>query len=189
MLENAGASIGKIANRNMITVGGNIVDVHPWSALPVALLALNADIVTSGTKNQKSAADEFFSKHPRQLLGYAQLVKEVHLPSDFKNADGKYVKFALTENDYPLVSIAVVLRKKMNTVDFVRVVVGALTLLPRRLSALEKEIMLTGVASENLESVINGELEKIKIANDIRVSKDYKKKITANLLKELLKEV
>jgi len=46
LLYQAARDIGSSLNRNMVTVGGNITTVFPWSDLPVAFLILDGEVVT-----------------------------------------------------------------------------------------------------------------------------------------------
>lgn len=189
ILTQAGRTIGKTTNRNMITVGGNIVQLHPWSALPVVFLSLDAEVVVMGVKKRKVPAEQLFSKHPSQLIKFDEIVVEVQLPSEFADARGKYLKFALTENDYPLVSIAVVAKKKAGRLEKLRLTVGALTLLPQRLYEVEKLLTGSELSQKLIDDAVRSAVEKLNIAGDIRVSKEYKMATTKNLVVEILKDI
>lgn len=189
LLHQCGTTIGKITNRNMITVGGNIVQVHPWSALPVALLALDASIVVERAKKRIIPASEFFAKAPKILLSYDGLVTEVQVPSEFANASGRYLKFSVTKNDYPLVSIAVVLKKKGAKVELLRIVCGALTLLPQRLYKVEEFVSGKELSDDTIEKASELAAESVNIGNDFRASKEYKKTIVRNFISEILREL
>ncbi len=186
IIKDACEAIGKLTNRNMITAGGNIVGLHPWSALPVALLALNADIVVAGTKKKIFKANEFFSKLPRQTLGAEGIVTEIKLPAEFSKAAGKYIKLALTENDYPLVSIAVVLKRKGGKIESAGITLGGLSLLPQR-AKTAAELISGKVIDEKLaSSAAKAAAEELNIGNDYRATKEYKKKVIENILKDAL---
>ncbi|MDI6757241.1 MAG: FAD binding domain-containing protein [Endomicrobiia bacterium] len=185
----AAASVGKITNRNMITAGGNVVQVHPWSALPVVCLALGAKIIVASPAKKSVPSAEFFAKSPRHLLSYDGLVTEISFPKDCAGARAKYVKFALTENDYPLISVCVVAKLKNGKIETIRVVAGALRLLPQRLTAAES--MLVGAAPDGklVGSVSRAAADAAVIGNDIRVSKEYKKKALAKIIESALADI
>lgn len=185
----AAASVGKITNRNMITAGGNIVQVHPWSALPVVCLALDAKINVASPAKKSVPSSEFFSKSPRQVLSFDKIVTEISFPKDFALARAKYVKFALTENDYPLISICVAAKLKNGKIETIRVVAGALTLLPQRLTAAEN--ILAGVSPDGklVVSASRAAADAAVIGNDIRVSKEYKKKTLAKIIESALADI
>ncbi len=187
ILHQCSTAIGKIINRNMITVGGNIVQIRPWSSLPVMLLALDASIILVGQRRRSISASDFFSKAPKQIISYDEIVTEIQIPSVFANADGRYIKFSLTENDYPLISIAAVIKKRGKKVEFARISVGALTLLPQRLNKIEELLEKKELTQNLADEAAKLSSEVVNIGNDFRASKEYKKTIVENLVGEILK--
>lgn len=162
-------TIGSTLNRNMITVGGNIVGIHPWSVLPGLLLLLDARI--KAASGNIYPAEKLFSRLPKDILKN-DLVTEIEIPLTYKSFPGNWTKFSLTTTDYPLVSIG-----SLQTNKDIRVVTVGLTLLPQ----------LFILNLKNPFEDINAIVQKVKISQDIRISPEYKREILATLIQDTIK--
>lgn len=183
------ASVGKITNRNMITAGGNAVQLHPWSAIPVVGLALDAKITLASPAKKSVPAAEFFAKPPRQILSFDKIVTGISFPKDFAAASAKYVKLALTENDYPLISVCVASKIKAGKIETLRIVAGALTLAPQRFTSAEKILAGQSPDGKLVAEASRLAAEEAVIGNDIRVSKEYKKKTLVKIIESALADI
>jgi CO/xanthine dehydrogenase FAD-binding subunit len=161
-------TIGTTLNRNMITVGGNIVGIHPWSVLPGLLLLLDAKIKTIQKKSYP--AKRFFSQLPKNILKN-DLITEIEIPFIHKNSIGGWEKFSLTETDYPLVSVGALKLDKN-----IRLVAVGLTLLPQFFE----------VNPDNIPDEIGAIVLRVKINRDIRVSVEYKRQILEALFMDVI---
>ncbi len=192
VVTHAAASVGKITNRNLITAGGNIVQIHPWSILPVVCLALDAKIIIASPAKKSVSAEEFFKTGtaPKKILSDSAIVVEVQFPKSFSNAAARFEKFALTENDYPLISVCVAATKKSDgTIGDMRIVAGALALAPQRFNNAEKIILSQKPNGKIISNIADTVAEEAIIGNDIRVSKDYKKEVLRKLIVANLEEI
>ncbi len=80
MMVEAAKSVGSRPIRNAVTLGGNVVQLFRWSDPPVALLAMDAEFDLVGPDGRRSlAADDFFKKHPRQILGASEILTGVRI--------------------------------------------------------------------------------------------------------------
>lgn len=176
-------TIAATPNRNLITIGGNIVGIHPWSAMPGILLLLDGEITTAKKKNYK--AKDFFAKLPKTVLG-KDIVAEIKIPNSGKDNFWAWKKFSLTETDYPIISMGVVCEIKNNAVKNIRIAATGLALLPQRFYETEKMLDEKELTEKNMYAAIEIMKNEAKIGNDIRVSADYKKEILGGLLTEIL---
>ncbi|MEA1928131.1 MAG: FAD binding domain-containing protein, partial [Candidatus Auribacterota bacterium] len=104
--------IGSTLNRNLITVGGNLVQPFIWSDLSTVALALGARIIIQDeNKRRELSAEEFFARVPAKSLKPGSLVTEIIFPPFAKNARAAYEKFTLTEFDYAILKVAIVLTR------------------------------------------------------------------------------
>ena len=161
-------TIGSNLNRQMITVGGNIVGIHPWSVLPALFLLLNSRIKTIQKKIYP--AEKFFATAPKSLLKN-DLVSEVEIPLAWAKSIGRWEKLSLTATDYPLISVGV-----LPVEESIRIVTVGLSLLPQ----------LFIIARKNIDKEIENIGEKVKISQDIRASIEYKREILKNILTDIL---
>ncbi len=128
--------------RNRITVGGNAVQVLPWSDLPGVLLAMDAsfEIHSAGGRTRTLTADEFYARHPRTHLSPAEMVTEVRIPIPRYAHMGAYHKVSLTKVDYAGLGLSATLQMEQNRVVSCRIVAAALRPLPQRIPQAEAAV-------------------------------------------------
>ncbi len=186
VVKEAARTIATMPLRNLITVGGNVLQVYPWASLPPLFLALGARFRIAGAGNRTIKADEFFSSQPRRLLGTADILKEIILPADAKGAAGAFVKFAKTETDFALLSVAVVLHVENGLCRNARIVVGAATPLPVRLQKAERVLKNQPLTDEVIERAAIAGGNSLQPVKDFRVRDGYKKQITPVIIKRCI---
>jgi CO/xanthine dehydrogenase FAD-binding subunit len=187
VVKDAALTLATTPLRNLITVGGNVLRIYPWSSLPVLFLSLGGEFLTLGKRESNIfETDVFFSSQPRSRLKNGQILKEISLPKDEQSAKGAFLKFALTKTDFALLNIAVVLRTKKGKCIEARVVVGAVASLPIRLAKAEKVLNGVVITKDVLKSAALAGAESIKPLRDFRVSDDYKIRIAPALIEQCL---
>ncbi len=104
----AAGTISHQMHRNVITLGGNIVQLYAWSDFPVALLTLDATYVVQSAKRgtRRLTARDLTDRHPSKVLEYHELLTAVEIPARPPRTGGMFLKFARTETDYALVTAA-----------------------------------------------------------------------------------
>jgi aerobic carbon-monoxide dehydrogenase medium subunit len=136
--------------RNISTLGGNIVRVFPWADFPVALLALNAEMVIAGEGGERVAgADEFFAGQPTRLLKPGELLAAVKVKSVPLGSGFGYRKEARAHMGFSVMTAAALLEADGRKIKSARVAVGAGVPFPARLKAVE-DALVGKPASESL---------------------------------------
>lgn len=175
--------------RNMITLGGNITAIFPWSDMPVNLLVLNAKIVIQGARKRKVSAVDYYANHP-QKTWKPEIVTAVEFPNlPSGSSRAVFRKFARLDNDYPLVDMAsVIVRDKGGKIKDIRVAVSAVTKLPRRAVAVEKYLKGKKITDETVTAAVEIFRENLKdVAQDIRASVEYRRDVACVILKRMLR--
>jgi CO/xanthine dehydrogenase FAD-binding subunit len=149
------------------------------SDLAVALVALNATVVTTG---RKLAAEEFFKASATRstVLDQGELVKEIRIPKPSGHARQSYLKFTLRKPiDFALVSVACVITSKKGVCADARIALGAVA--PAPLRALAAEAAIKGKpVDENCAS----EAARLAVAEAVPLSMNrYKIEIAKALVK------
>jgi carbon-monoxide dehydrogenase medium subunit len=187
LLYQAAAAIGSTLNRNMITVGGNIVQVYSWSHLPVVLLALGAKIRIRGKATRLVNARRFFLERARYPLGYDELVTEVVIPRLSPATKGRFLKFSRTQTDYGLVNIAVLLKKHKGILVQAAIVLGALSPFPQKMEPVEKKLKGKKLTGSLIMQAAKEAAGEVAIGKDIRTTKEYKRELVEVLVERALK--
>ncbi len=126
--------------RNMATIGGSAVRVFPWSDLPIALLALNADLVITGDDERVMAAPKFFETQPFHHLQPGDLLTSVRVPALGAGQGFAYHKDRRTSTDFSRCTVAAWLALEEGRIADVRIAVGAAVPMPRRMEAAEEAL-------------------------------------------------
>ncbi len=187
----AAGTISHQMHRNVITLGGNIVQLYAWSDFPVALLALDATYVVQSAKTgtRRLTARELTEQHPSKVLEPDELLTAVELPAQAPRTGGTFLKFARTETDYALVTAAS--RVDLDTSGVVsdcRVVLGCAVPRPIRLDSVEA--MVVGHAPSDELAQEAGARVKLEVTPmvDFRASVDYRREVSSVLVKRALLE-
>jgi carbon-monoxide dehydrogenase medium subunit len=188
MLCEAAHAVASTPNRNLITLGGNIVALYMWSVMPVALLALEAEIGIVGRKRRRVVAVEFFARHPRRFLAHDEIVTEITVAKELgKRAAGAFIKFSRTATDYPLLSVAAyVALEGDGVVREARIAVGSLERLPRRLGGAEKVLIGRGADESAFRDAGERAAALVAPLQDMRASSEYKKDMLAVCVRRAL---
>jgi len=161
--------------RNAVTLGGNAVQVFPWSDAPVALLAVGARFHLLPGQPATIDASDFYASHPRKLLD-GRLLTAISVPVDTPGQGSAFRKLAQSKVDLSLVSAAVWVRVAEGAVKAARVVIGALRGLPQRVEAAEAA--LVGSASDDpaaLRALQEAVQAGVTPVADPRVGRDYRR--------------
>jgi CO/xanthine dehydrogenase FAD-binding subunit len=189
VVKEAALTLATTPLRNLITVGGNVLRIYPWSTLPVLFLALGAKFITLGKSEGIFVADDFFSSQPRSRFKNGDLLKEIVLPKETQSVKGAYLKLSLTKTDFALVNIGAVLKMKNEKCLEARVIVGAVSSLPFRLLKAEETLKGSVITRDLLKSAAKVGAQTIKPLKDFRVSDDYKNKVAPALIERCLLSV
>jgi CO/xanthine dehydrogenase FAD-binding subunit len=145
LLAEALTFVGHPATRNRGTVGGSIAHADAAAELPVALVALEGEVVTS---RRRIPAEEFFVSHYLTALEPDEVVIATAWPRVQDGEGIAFEEFALRHGDFALVTVACVRRAQGP-----RIVIGAVTDRPLVLETDDPEAAAAAVdASPNLHA-------------------------------------
>ncbi len=177
MLADAAAAVGSRPIRNAVTLGGNLIQLYRWSDPPAALLALDARAHLFGPDGDRDLSmDELLARHPKQVLGPAELLVRIELPEVAGRAGG-FVKLARTATDYSIVDAAACLDYDGDGVAAARVVVGGARGRPFR--ATDAEAILAGKKPTRgrLAKAAEAARAQTRAIPDTRTSADYRQRM------------
>ncbi len=187
LLSKTSSKIGSTLNRNLITVGGNIAQVFRWSDLPVSLLVLDAKINVTGKKKKKYSITDFFSKHPKAILKYDDIITDIEIKTPGGKYGVEFIKFSKTEFDYALIDVALFLGVKNNKISDLRIAYGSINTLPFRAFDLEKEFIGKDINKNMLDEIAEKSRKYISTAADFRISRDYQREIIGVITRRAFK--
>jgi CO/xanthine dehydrogenase FAD-binding subunit len=124
--------VGHVVTRNRGTVCGSIAHADSAAELPLALVALGGEVVTS---RRTVPASEFFVTHFTTTLEPDELVVATSWPRLKPPRGGALEEFAVRHGDFALASAACVLHVEEDRVADARLAVGSVTDRPELVDA------------------------------------------------------
>ncbi|MFZ2959593.1 MAG: FAD binding domain-containing protein [Candidatus Ozemobacteraceae bacterium] len=185
----AAAAIGSTPLRHAITAGGNIVAAFPWSDLPPALLALDAEVVLRrGRSERVLPIAKLFETRPSDALSSDELLTEIRFAEFAAGTGTAFHKVAKTKNDYALITIAVRLTLKDDQIAEARIALNGLTRRPCRIAAVEEALVGKKPSKEVLAEAAAKVGEGLEMTVDFRASREYREEVLPVYIRRCLEE-
>lgn len=188
MLCQAASETGGLAIQNRGTLGGNIANASPAADSPPALLAYDAEVELVSLNAARWVPYQGFHTGYKQMIMRAdELLARIRLPRASTEAHHYYRKVGTRKAQaISKVCFAAIARISESTVHDVRIVLGSVAPVPLR--CVKTEDALRGVrpdrsSIEQAQAALAGEIVPI---DDIRSTKDYRLKVSLNLLEDFL---
>jgi CO/xanthine dehydrogenase FAD-binding subunit len=188
MLCQAASETGGLAIQNRGTIGGNIANASPAADSPPALLAYNAELELLSVRGSRWVPyQSFHTGYKQMIMQPDELLARVRLPRLWPDLHHYYRKVGTRKAQaISKVCFAATARTNEGIVDLVRIALGSIAPIPLR--CIKTEDALRGARLE--PSII----EKAKVAlareivpiDDIRSTKDYRLRVSLNLLEDFL---
>jgi CO/xanthine dehydrogenase FAD-binding subunit len=121
--------------RNLMTVGGVIAGIGPWSDLPVAFLVLDAEVIINGEGS--IGLDKLLEIGPGKVLSGKGIITEVRFRID-QWMSAAFAKLGRNATDLALASAAVACMTDNGKNGRIAVAVGGLVQKPVRVPAVER---------------------------------------------------
>lgn len=188
MLCQAASETGGLAIQNRGTLGGNIANASPAADSPPALLAYDAELELISVHGARWVPYHGFHTGYKQMIMRAdELLSRVRLPRASSEVQHYYRKVGTRKAQaISKVCFAATARVYERTVADVRIVLGSVAPVPLR--CVKTEDALRGVkldrrSIEHSQAALTGEIVPI---DDIRSTRDYRLKVSLNLLEDFL---
>ncbi len=188
MLCQAASETGGLAIQNRGTLGGNIANASPAADSPPALLAYDAELeLISSNAARWVPYIDFHTGYKQMIMRADELLARIRLPRVSNEVHHYYRKVGTRKAQaISKVCFAATARTHESTLHDVRIVLGSVAPVPLR--CIQTEEVLRGVALDRssilkARAALAGEIVPI---DDIRSTKDYRLKVSLNLLEDFL---
>ena len=178
--------------RNLATLGGNICDASPAADLSPPLLALAARVKLESAEGATRVLplEEFFQGVRRTARRPDELLTSIELPRPDPADQAFYYKLGKRKADaISIVSIAILLRRKSDKVEHVRIALGAVA--PVAMRAPEAETLLLGneLSERTIIAAAAAAAAEVSPIDDFRASADYRRQMVEVLVRRGLGEI
>jgi CO/xanthine dehydrogenase FAD-binding subunit len=188
MLCQAASETGGLAIQNRGTLGGNIVNGSPAADSPPALLAYDAELeLVSAKETRRVAYAAFHTGYKQMNIGPVELLTRIRLPRSGKELKQYYRKVGTRKAQaISKTCFAAVAQTDNERIEDIRIALGSVAPIPLR--CVKTEEALRG---QRLDQSLS-ELARIALAreiapiDDIRSTKDYRLRVSLNLLDDFL---
>jgi carbon-monoxide dehydrogenase medium subunit len=108
LLPETAAQIGDVQVRNKGTIGGSVAHSDPAADWPAAMLALNAEVVATSAKGDRTIkAADFFVDLLTTALQQGEIVREIRIDTPSGRFGQAYMKVAQPASGFAVVGVAV----------------------------------------------------------------------------------
>ena len=187
MLCQAASETGGLAIQNRGTLGGNIINASPAADSPPALLAYDAELeLSSITGTRWVSYNGFHTGYKQMGIRDDELLTNIRLPrttglSHYYRKVGTRKAQAISK-----VCLAGVLRLRGADVDEVRIALGSVAPIPLRCERTENVLRGKSLDAVLIQAAIEALAAEISPIDDIRSTKDYRLRVSQNLLADFL---
>ena len=191
MLCQAASETGGLAIQNRGTLGGNIVNASPAADSPPALLAYNAEVELLSVRGSRWVPYKTFHLGYKQtIMQPDELLARVRLPRLWPDAIHYYRKVGTRKAQaISKICFAATARINEGMIDMIRIALGSVAPVPLRCGKTEEVLQgkkLDDSAIEQARQVLSREIVPI---DDIRSTKDYRLKVSLNVLENFLRQL
>jgi carbon-monoxide dehydrogenase medium subunit len=175
--------------RNMGTVGGNLAAGDPLTDPGASLIALDAEVVLTGSRGQRVVRlDEFFVDYYQTALNPGELLTEIRVPPP-ERPGWAHIKFTpRSVEDFATVGVAITVSAKNGVCEDVRL--GLNSVAPTILRAGKAEEALRGKTIDEATLREFGEVAATEVdpTDDNRGSAEYKREMVKVLVRRAAQE-
>src|SRR5262249_27356813 len=122
LLAECASHIGDVQVRNMWSMGGSVAHADPAADYPAALVALEAKIyLVSKSGERMVGASDFFIDAFTTAIEPGEMVVSVQVPVEEPSEGYKYEKVAHPASGFPVVGVAVRVKRRDGRITFARI--------------------------------------------------------------------
>lgn len=176
--------------RNMGTIGGNLCQGDPLTDPGASLIALDAEVTLTHSKEKRTLPlEEFFVDYYQTDLRPGEILTEIHVPPPIKRLGWSHIKFTpRSEEDFATVGVALTLCGRGNHCEDIRLALNSVA--PTILRAKRAENVLRGqqVTDPLIQEMAEIAATETDPMDDNRGSAEYKRELVKVLVLRAAKE-
>ncbi len=191
MLCQAASETGGLAIQNRGTLGGNIANASPAADSPPALLAYNAELELLSVRGSRWVPyQSFHTGYKKMIMQPDELLARIRLPRIWSDLKHYYRKVGTRKAQaISKVCFAATARVNEGTIDHVRIALGSVAPVPLRCLKTEDVLRGARIDETTIERARAELAREIVPINDIRSTKDYRLRVSLNVLEDFLRQL
>jgi aerobic carbon-monoxide dehydrogenase medium subunit len=175
LLAETASVIGDMQVRNRGTLGGSLAHADPAADYPGAILALDAEIVATGPKgNRTIPARDFFVEMLTTALQPTEVITEARVPATAKGAGTAYLKHAHPASGYAVVGVAVVLQVSGGKCQKAAIGINGVAGKAYRATAVEKALAGKALDEQTVAAAAAHAADGVDVQSDLYASSEFR---------------
>jgi len=189
LLAEAVDHIGHQQTRNRGTIGGSLCHLDPGAELPVAALALDAELTVLGPSGARSLAfRDFPTGYLSVALGADEILTRIAFPKRRQREAGVFLEFNQRPADFAIVSAAVRLAfDDIGRVERIAIAIGGVQSAPVRLKDAEDFLRGQFLQPRSFEAAADA-ASRVDCEGDDLYPSDYRRELCGVLVRRALKK-
>lgn len=191
MLCQAASETGGLAIQNRGTLGGNIVNASPAADSPPALLAYDAELeFVSASGSRRLDYENFHTGYKQMTIRPDELLARILLPRTSKDLHHYYRKVGTRKAQaISKTCFAATARMENEVVADLRIALGSVAPIPLRCLKTEAVVRGSRIDDHVIQQARDTMANEITPIDDIRSTKNYRLRVSLNLLEDFLRQV
>jgi CO/xanthine dehydrogenase FAD-binding subunit len=188
ILGQAARETGGIAIQNRGTLGGNIVNASPAADSPPALLAYDAELELISRNGARTIPySKFHTGYKQMDIRADELLRSIRLPRTGQSLTHYYRKVGTRKAQaISKVCFAAIGRLEGGEIAEIRIALGSVAPIPIRCQQTERALQGHKLNDELISAATSALAAEISPIDDIRSTKDYRLRVSQNLLQDFL---
>ena len=188
LLSEALGHVGHVTIRNRGTIGGSLAHADPAGELPVALLALDGEVVVEGPGGTRTVkGDDFFVGALTTALAPTEVLTSVRIPRSAAGTGAAIAELARRHGDFAIViAMAVVHLDQSGRCDMARIALGGAESVPARLRDAESGLLGADPSDEAIKAAAEAAAGAVNPVGDIHGSESYRRDMTRVFVRRAL---
>lgn len=176
--------------RNRGTVGGSLAHADPAAELPLAAVALEAELeLTSVRGTRRVAAAQFFCSYFMTAAGPDEVLTAIYWPPQPGGRGWSFQEVARRHGDFALVAAACTVDMDANgRCRAVRLAIGGCAPTPLRIAAAEAALTGSSLAPADLDQAAAAVTAVLDPESDLHGSRQYRREVAGKLTRRALSE-
>ncbi len=180
VLPETAAVIGDMQVRNRGTIGGSLAHADPAADYPGTVLALDADIVATGSKGSRTIpAREFFVDMLTTALRPVEIITEVRVPVLSRGTGTAYVKHPHPASGYAVVGVAAVLAVSGGKCQRAAIGINGVSGKAYRAAAVERALVGQALDEKIVAAAAAHATDGVEAQSDLYASSEFRAHLAA----------
>jgi carbon-monoxide dehydrogenase medium subunit len=175
LLTETATHLGDMQVRNKGTIGGSIAHSDPAADWPAAILALDAEIVVTSAKGDRTIkATDFFVEMLTTALEPGEILREIRIPSNKNNHAQAYVKVRHPGSGFAVVGVAVNLSIDGGKCQSAAIGITGVSPKAYRASKVEASLKGASLDAKTLAAASAHATDGVDVNSDLYASAEYR---------------